>query len=995
MAQQEAMFDIFVSYRRTNVDFAQTLAENFKQRRRSFWMDTQNIPPAVGDWSEEIERGIISANAFIPILSNDYFESKNCINELRYAHDINKRIIPIVYEKFDNMPDDIRDIIGHINWIYFVPHAGQENTFEDAFALILEALESDYSYIREHTRLLQLATVWDTNKRPNSALLRGDQLQQAEDWRDSGLEKKPRPDQLHLEFITESRKLENRRRQQLLTGVSVAFGITVILTIISLFLFNEANNQRATAETQTALEAIARNTAVKSAELEAIARATAVRSAQESNAFALADASQLALETGKTDLALILALEAAHLDNPPPLVESAVIVATFAEGTNQIFTGLNDVGASIAVSPDKQLVAVGGGIDGDLVLYDATTGEIINTTNLAMFLNLGTLSAIQFSKDGQYLFISTGANTIKWDIDAWQEVWRVDELGVFDVTELILHPAGDLLITAGGCTGGFLAPNNCPRGDIALRNAETGEIVAQLVGHPSSVTAVAISTDGELLASGDTTGNVIIWDISTQTPLLISDNYPSEYVRDLSFSPDGQYLVASSEVLEEFDEYLRLWNAETGNLLNEVSLHNGYEALQFAPNGQALYAGGFDNTIDILSVPDLLQIKTLTGHTGALQELVLSEDNRNLYSIDYSGMARSWVVGNPLRAAVKDYEVSLGGVAYAPDGQYIAVAIQDGTVILLDAVTYDEIWRYEDSENPQEYVEVQYSHDGTKIFAIDDYVRAWDSATGDLLWQTDLQGRFIISLAQSPDGTQLAVVRSDTTTQITDNEIVFLSTETGEVLRTENPFQSAMLDRNNALELAIVWVDVGLFVSRARPTANGDSDFVLFDPETMEIIREYNAEEDHQDLVYKIAISSDGRYALSAGGDALVILWEVETGRLVRRFVEHSGLVRDIQFTSDGDYAISGSFDSTAIVWSIATGRAVLRLTEHTDNVRAITIHPETNNFISASTDGTVRFWSLLLDMNLIIEWAQHNRYIRDFSCEERLQYRIEPQCDA
>ena len=53
--------------------------------------------------------------------------------------------------------------ISHINWIYFTPHAGHKNDFEESFPRVIEAMEVDFDYVRSHTRLLQRANQWQEN----------------------------------------------------------------------------------------------------------------------------------------------------------------------------------------------------------------------------------------------------------------------------------------------------------------------------------------------------------------------------------------------------------------------------------------------------------------------------------------------------------------------------------------------------------------------------------------------------------------------------------------------------------------------------------------------------------------------------------------------------------------------------------------------------------------------------------------------------------------
>ena len=54
---------------------------------------------------------------------------------------------------------------------------------------------------------------------------------------------------------------------------------------------------------------------------------------------------------------------------------------------------------------------------------------------------------------------------------------------------------------------------------------------------------------------------------------------------------------------------------------------------------------------------------------------------------------------------------------------------------------------------------------------------------------------------------------------------------------------------------------------------------------------------------------------------------------------------------------------------------------------------PDGRTGYSASADGTVRFWHL--SPEALMEWIDENLHVREFTCDERELYRIEPLCGA
>src|SRR5207253_759312 len=50
---------------------------------------------------------------------------------------------------------------------------------------------------------------------------------------------------------------------------------------------------------------------------------------------------------------------------------------------------------------------------------------------------------------------------------------------------------------------------------------------------------------------------------------------------------------------------------------------------------------------------------------------------------------------------------------------------------------------------------------------------------------------------------------------------------------------------------------------------------------------------------------------------------------------------------------------------------------------------------LSASADKTVRVWRISRTLGDLVQWIHDNRYVRDLTCDERAQYRVEPLCAA
>ncbi len=115
----------------------------------------------------------------------------------------------------------------------------------------------------------------------------------------------------------------------------------------------------------------------------------------------------------------------------------------------------------------------------------------------------------------------------------------------------------------------------------------------------------------------------------------------------------------------------------------------------------------------------------------------------------------------------------------------------------------------------------------------------------------------------------------------------------------------------------------------------------------------------HTLSVSAVALSPDGRYAISASDDHTLKVWDVDVGAEVRTLAGHTSWVRGVAVTPDARCAISASYDDTLKVWDLATGTEIRTLSGHTDSVSAVVVTPDGRYAISASYDETLKIWSL------------------------------------
>lgn len=121
----------------------------------------------------------------------------------------------------------------------------------------------------------------------------------------------------------------------------------------------------------------------------------------------------------------------------------------------------------------------------------------------------------------------------------------------------------------------------------------------------------------------------------------------------------------------------------------------------------------------------------------------------------------------------------------------------------------------------------------------------------------------------------------------------------------------------------------------------------------------------HSDNVCGVALSADGRVAVSVSDDHTLIVWDVATGLELHMLKGHSAGVTDVVLSADRRLAVSASGDTTLKVWDLATGRELRTLQGHSAGVGSVALSADGRLAISASGDMTLKVWDVATGWNL------------------------------
>ncbi len=470
-------------------------------------------------------------------------------------------------------------------------------------------------------------------------------------------------------------------------------------------------------------------------------------------------------------------------------------------------------------------------------------------------------------------------------------------------------------------------------GKTYLWQVEDGKLLFTFTGHSSWVKSVAFSPDGQILASGSDDQTVKLWDVQDGKCLTTLQGH-SNWVRSVAFSPDGQILASGSE-----DQTVKLWDAHTGKCLKTLQGNtNRVRSVAFSPDGQTLASGSEKQTIKLWDVQTGKCLKILQGHSSWVRSVAFSPDGQILTSGSDDQTVKLWDIhtGKCL-TTLQGHTNRVWSVAFSPNGQILASGGDDQTVKLWDVQTRKCLITLQGHSN--RVMSVAFSPDGQTLASGSENqtVKLWDVHTGKCL--TSLQGHTnrIRSVAFSPDGQTLASGSEKQTVKLWD---------------VRNDKCLKILQGHNS------WVRSVAFSPDGQTLASGSEKQTvkLWDVHTGKCLKRL---QEHTNRIRSVAFSPDGQILASGSDDLTVKLWDVHTGKCLRTLQGNTSWVRSVAFSPDGQTLASGSENQRVRLWNIHTGRCLKILEGHSNRVRSVTFSPDGQLLASGSDDQTVKLWDV------------------------------------
>jgi WD40 repeat protein/serine/threonine protein kinase len=574
---------------------------------------------------------------------------------------------------------------------------------------------------------------------------------------------------------------------------------------------------------------------------------------------------------------------------------------------------------------------------------------------------------ISISPGGRFAVAVPQDNLLQvWDLNQHKILYSLDHPARWD-TRCVLAADGKTLITNEG------SHRSKALVSIDLQKGVRSHVFKVKEG---LIESLILSPDESLLAIGSSSGELHLWDVAAGLCLCEFKGH-RDSIHALQFSRDGRYLLSGSE-----DKTMKLWDSQTGACIKTFEGHAyGVQHIVMSLDGHYVWSVDYGGVLKYWKLSTDRSLKTILGFGG--QSLTLSPDYRYVLS-SWKG-AKLWDIQTV--ACLRTYDIEEKAFCLSPDEQFVIykglrlgyfwVSDQDHkkyiAPLIIAGIAPSEQAVSQKALFDRVVTEAHLARERGNYKEAAALIHQARSQPG---FERDLHavqewGRLYIHQKRAKFRTawEMACLIGDTTKPFDMSHITNIQVQIsgdarvalvgkGRELTLWDLDQLKFLNKLGEYRYDIESVTISEDGNYSLCSHAVENNFQLRESSSGRWLRTFTG---HDRLVKSISLSPDGLFGLSASQEREFFLWDISSGRRLRR-IKSDESIDVIIFLRDPNFAISGGENNAVRLWNVPDGTclALLGHNENKKNITAICQSKDGRFVFAGDSRGEIKTWDLL-----------------------------------